>query len=342
MRNRQLFSGLLFFSIFFLVFAPLFLKTANAQNGLPPSPVISAMAWNSEGTLLATGHFSGMVRIWDAATREVIFEFEGGGSEGITSVTWQPGGSLLAAGNYDGSIRIWDTETGELFDTLLPNQGWISGLVWTLDGSSLVFIMGETPNFHLWNLDTDQLSDRGNTRGAAQMAWRSDGTLLATANPTGVEIMDAATLQPVVGFQNPEPVGRGGDVYSVAWHPGGKLVAGGSLNGSVRLWDIETGEMVDEFRGNYYPIMGGFETSVFGLHFSADGTQLTSVSADGTIRTWEVETGRVLADVQAEERISAAAWSEDGCWLAYGINTANRAKPDEDRDLFSLMSFCAS
>ncbi len=341
MRKGQQLFVLLLLIVFLSGFVPLFHQVAHAQNGLPPGPVISAIAWNSEGTLLASGHFAGMVRIWDVATDEIVFEFDGG-QEAVTAVAWQADGNLLAAGNYDGSIRIWDGETGELFDTLTPNLGGISGLVWTLDENTLVFSTPETPNFHLWDIETRQLSDRGDADGAIQMAWRFDGSQLATANPSGVEVVDAATLEPIVRFQNPEPVGYGGDVYSVAWYPGGELLASGSRNGSVRIWDIEAEELIDEFRGNYFPVVGTFETSIFGLRFSADGTQLTSVSADGTIRTWDIETGHILADVQTEERISAAAWSEDGCWLAYGVNTANRAKPNEDSDLFSLMSFCAS
>ena len=60
-------------------------------------------------------------------------------------------------------------------------------------------------------------------------------------------------------------------------------------------------------------------TPVRALHFSSDGSQLSSIAADGTFRTWDTSSGTILQTEQLDTApIFAAAWSPDGTALAYG------------------------
>jgi len=298
---------------------------------------MSAIAWSPDGTRLLSGYFGGFVRVIDVATSETIFELPSG-SQPVYVVAWNLVGDKIASANYNGTIQVRDASTGRLLQEMTSDLGAVSGLLWSPNSQYVISSAGETGTLQVWEVISGTLIDQNPDGSLGQMLWSPDGTLLLSASGMAVVISDAATYEVISSFEMPEGVGYGGEVTSVAWHPDGTIVASGSLNGQVRLWDVKTGEMLDEFRGNYARVMGSFETAVRGVHFSPDGSQLTSVSADGTIRTWDIETGRVLTASKMDEHIFAVAWSADGCQLAYGKIVMRT--PEEGENLYGIIPFC--
>jgi glucose repression regulatory protein TUP1 len=69
-------------------------------------------------------------------------------------------------------------------------------------------------------------------------------------------------------------------VTSVAISPNGQLVAAGSLDTVVRIWDVATGSLVERLRGH--------RDSVYSVAFTPDGKGLVSGSLDKTLKYWDV------------------------------------------------------
>jgi WD40 repeat protein len=69
-------------------------------------------------------------------------------------------------------------------------------------------------------------------------------------------------------------------VTSVAISPDGRLVAAGSLDTAVRLWDVQTGALVEKLRSH--------KDSVYSVAFTPDGKGLVSGSLDKTLKYWDI------------------------------------------------------
>lgn len=72
-------------------------------------------------------------------------------------------------------------------------------------------------------------------------------------------------------------------VTTVAISPGGDYVAAGSLDRSVRVWDIRTGGLIARLDGT-----DGHRDSVYSVAFGPDGETLVSGSLDKTIKMWQL------------------------------------------------------
>jgi WD40 repeat protein len=96
----------------------------------------------------------------------------------------------------------------------------------------------------------------------------------------------------------------------IAWCPGGTLLAGGSTDGRVCLWDIASGTLQQQ--------MPGYHGVITGLAWSPDGTRLVSAGG-GKLMVWEAQSGACLQDIAGHcDLVSAVAWDQSGAVLISG------------------------
>jgi hypothetical protein len=192
---------------------------------------------------------------------------------------------------------------------------------------------------HVWDASSGEFLGDYWSSGAIDISWTSDGTRLATANPGGsAQVLDATTFEILEYFSIPGIRGQGGqgrDVYVVQWDPTDTLVAIGSLNGVVRVWNPTSDNILHEFAGHDKLSNDSFQSTIRSLRFSDDGLILNSMSANGVIRSWDISTGERILDMNLREYISAAAWSPDGTQLAYGV----RSSLDDRESRLEIVSF---
>ncbi len=108
-----------------------------------------------------------------------------------------------------------------------------------------------------------------------------------------------------VPVQRTISLGHTDSVQAVAFSLDGRLALSGSQDGTVRLWEVETGRAVR--------VMEGHSDGVMSVAFGPDGRLALSGSEDGTVRLWEVETGRSMRVLEGHsDRVMSVAFSPDG------------------------------
>ncbi|MCC5656489.1 hypothetical protein LC608_05745 [Nostoc sp. XA010] len=105
--------------------------------------------------------------------------------------------------------------------------------------------------------------------------------------------------------------GHSNSVNSLAFSPDGKILASGSYDNTIKLWDIGTGREIYTLQGH--------SNSVNSIAFSPDGKILASGSDDKTIKLWDVTTRGQILTIQAHrDSVRSVAFSPDGKTLASG------------------------
>jgi WD40 repeat protein len=291
---------------------------------------VNSVVFSPDGETIATAGADGKARLWDVASRRLIYTFRISDNHPLNAVAFSPDGKTLATAGPGGKARLWDLTNhlvparngtarlrwalhGQVGGPLVTGTGRVSDVTFSRDGKILA-TAGTGGNARLWNVRTHReirpLLKASRTGALYSVAFSRDGRTLATAGADGTaRLWDARTHRQIYKFN----VSETGAVLSVAFSRDGKTLATAGADGTARLWDARTHRQIYTFR-----VSG---TAVTSVAFSPDGTTVATASVDGIVRLWDVATHQEAAGpplTASAIPVYSVAFSPDGKMLASG------------------------
>jgi hypothetical protein len=93
--------------------------------------------------------------------------------------------------------------------------------------------------------------------------------------------------------------------------PAGNLIAGGGFDGTLKVWDAQTGKELLTLKG--------YTGVVNSVCFSPDGKRIAAGISDGTVKVWDVQTGQQALTIEGHSgAVLSVCFSPDGKHIASG------------------------
>ncbi|CAG8570859.1 14663_t:CDS:10 [Cetraspora pellucida] len=271
---------------------------ANFSSQIGDDRPISQCVFSPDCSLIATGSWSGLCRIWSVPSCETVITFKGH-ADRIGGVAWHPQSTLsidknvvnLASGAADGLINLWSLESDSPLGTL---QGHTSRV-------------------------------EGHFKEVYAIRFQNDGALVATGGLDAIgRVWDLRTGRSAMVLE-----GHVKDILGVDFSPNGYQVATGSADNTIRIWDIRTlrctytiaahKSLVSDVKFFHASSTFISEEDTRGIKPTVSGLYLASCGYDGFVNIWSADDwsllkilaghdGKVMAvDISSDNKLIASS-----------------------------------
>jgi len=240
----------------------------------------TSAAFSPDGKVLATGSYRNTLLLWNPENFGLIGVLSN--SFGAGRLAFSPDSKVLAAASFSllapngmKTLAFWDMAFRQRIEKLseaAPDAGCVA-----FSGNSRLLAIGYTDgSVRLWDFRTGQ--ELGEFRNTGHTIWEvafsPDSRLLASTAEENVVLFDvvARRMSRVLEAHT-------GEVKSVTFAPDGKSLASAAEDGTIRLWNLATGDVALILTRKLEP--------VYCLAFSRDGALLASGGLDGDVQLWQ-------------------------------------------------------
>ncbi|NEQ12491.1 MAG: WD40 repeat domain-containing protein [Moorea sp. SIO3E2] len=172
-----------------------------------------------------------------------------GHGDSVNSIAVTPDDTMVISGSSDHTVKVWDVNTGAEIRTLTGHTSPVNAVAVTPDGTRV--ISGASDNtVRVWNLATGKeiLRFNGHSLPVVALAATPDGKKVVSASIAklnSIKVWDLETGQEELILKGHRDI-----VRTVVITSDNRIISG-SDNGTIKVWSLETGDVLFNFINNY-------------------------------------------------------------------------------------------
>lgn len=278
---------------------------------------VTTLDWNKEGTLLATGSYDGVTRLWTSAGELKATHAQHKGA--VFTLKFNGSGNLLLSGSVDKTSVVWDVSSGAIKQQYRLHEAPVLDVAWRDDTTFAT--CSTDSNIYVCEVDKDEPvcsfkgspkdgNDSGHSNDVNAVRWDPTGRVLAScSDDCTVRIWSVEKGECLHVMREHKK-----EIYTVEFAPAGtgpgatSLLASASFDSTVRVWDVDAGKCLYTLSNHKDP--------VYTVAFSPDGKYLASGSFDQWVHVWSVADGSLVKSYKGTGGIFELAWNPKGERLA--------------------------
>jgi WD40 repeat protein len=242
------------------------------------------------------------VRLWNVASGKCVATLHGH-SDDVRDVCMNANASVAVSCSFDQTVRVWDLQRGKELAVLTGHTDKIFGVALNGEGSVAVSCSWDM-SIRIWDIDIGQQLNSIELNSSAISAFllgpgSSFVKLDAPATPRRVLAQDARQIQ-----------AHDKEILDVAITADGCEAVTCSVDGTIRLWDLDTGEQIAKFEGH--------SDWAWSIAMTPDGTRVASCGRDRTVIVWDMVLRRTLKKLVHVGEVLCVAILDDGMTVVTG------------------------
>ncbi len=270
--------------------------------------------YSTEGGLFAIIDGQDTIEVWNMKRNEKI-EIPELHPRSIDAARFREFPQSTLAAIHTSTTANKKIQTGNIhtFSTLREPDCFPDPVLFLPDGKTLA-IRGHRTGIVLWDVESQQVRETllEDQRITSFTVLPSGNMLSAHSEDNNIKVWDAEKPDaPIAEFTETDPVRL---IWNIAFAPTGDLLAVGSREGTIHLYDFIR-------KARLKPLIGHTE-HIWSVCFSPDGKRLVSGSDDRIARLWDVESGEEIATLPLGEphTLMDIAFSPCGNLIAGGLS----------------------
>ncbi|KIK93521.1 hypothetical protein PAXRUDRAFT_510004 [Paxillus rubicundulus Ve08.2h10] len=323
---------------------------------------ISQVRFSPNSKILATGSWSGTVKLWNVPACTPMRTLRGH-ADRVGGVAWHPQATLtqgkglvnLVSGAGDMSVNLWSLDSDSPLAVMKGHADRICRVAFHPSGNYVASASFDT-SWRLWDVTTakELLLQEGHAKEVYSVEFQDDGALVASGGLDAIgRVWDLRTGRTAMVLD-----GHVQAIFGIAFSPNGYQIATGAGDDTIRIWDMRSLRAlytipahvsnvsdVRFFRSDQLPdttklvnggvVMDGIEDD---LDKSSDkesnatleewgyrsGLYFASAGYDGFVKLWSADDWQLLRTLTTDSgKVMSVDLSGDGQLLASGTYNRN-------------------